>query len=71
MGEILPRHTCSRTVWVAAPIRTARLWIGAVPVIEEDRPLAHLRQLAAPLNPQAGALHPRVELDRGRFWMAN
>jgi hypothetical protein len=71
MGEILPRHTCSRTVWGAAPIRTARLWIGAVPVIEEDRPLAHLRQLAAPLNPQAGALHPRVELDRGRFWMAN
>ena len=45
--------------------------IGAVPVFKEDRPLAHLRQLAAPLNPQAGALHPRVELDRGRFWMAN
>ena len=25
MGEILPRHTCSCTVWGAAPIRTARL----------------------------------------------
>ena len=24
-GEILPRHTCSRTVWGAAPMRTARL----------------------------------------------
>lgn len=24
-GEILPRHTCSRTVWGAAPRRTAKL----------------------------------------------
>jgi len=24
-GEILPRHTCSRTVWGAAPMRTATL----------------------------------------------
>lgn len=29
MGEILPRHACSRTVWGAAPIRTARL--GSAP----------------------------------------
>jgi hypothetical protein len=42
--------------------------IGAVPVFKEDRRLAHLRQLAAQLHPQAGALHPRVELGRGRFW---
>jgi hypothetical protein len=40
MGEILPPHSCSRTVWGAALIRTCQLWIGAVPVLEEEEPCA-------------------------------
>jgi len=33
--EILPRHTCSRTVWGAAPIRTSRL--GSAPCLSSMR----------------------------------
>jgi hypothetical protein len=41
-GGILPRHTCSRTVWGAAPMRTCQVVVGAVPVFNEDRPLTRL-----------------------------
>ena len=34
------------TMWGAAPIRTGKVGIGAAPVLNEDRDLAHLLQLA-------------------------
>ena len=43
-GEILRPHTCSRTVWGAAPIQTCQVRIGAVPVLNENRRLADARR---------------------------
>ena len=44
---ILPRHACLGTVWGMAPIQTSRLWVGAVPVFNEDRHLTHFRIFAS------------------------
>jgi hypothetical protein len=34
------------TMWGVAPMRTCQGWIGAAPVLNQDRDLAHLLQLA-------------------------
>jgi hypothetical protein len=44
--DTAPAYVLS-TMWGAAPIRTCQGWIGAAPVLSEDRDLAHLLQLSA------------------------